>query len=81
MPSKLTTPAGYEWRRWTQIALPAVNVSVLYLRDEQIRDDYVTETLRFAVGNPARVRLNSASPQSCCLPSSACCRLSRNLAA
>lgn len=52
----LITPPGYRWRPWTQAPTPAANVSMLYLGDVRLRDIYVAEALRFAIGNPARPR-------------------------
>lgn len=49
-------PPGYRWEPWTLAATPAANISLLYIGDRQTRDDYITEALRFAVGNPARAR-------------------------
>ena len=53
---ELSTPPDYQWQPWMRVAVPAANVSLLYIRDREIRDAYVNEALRFAIANPARPR-------------------------
>jgi hypothetical protein len=55
-PRELRAPSGYRWRPWAEGSLNAANVSLLYFGDECVRDSYVDEAFRFAIGNPAQPR-------------------------
>lgn len=57
-PRELSTPPGLSWPTWMLTNAPAANVSLLYIADDVVRHRYQTEALRFAVGNPARPRLD-----------------------
>lgn len=55
-PRELATPPGYVWNKWAGTRRRAANVSLLYVGDENFRDRYVNEVLRFAIDNPALPR-------------------------
>jgi len=57
-PCELRTPSGYRWGAWGKDNLNAANVSLLYFGNERARDSYVSEALRFTIGNPAQPRLD-----------------------